>query len=47
MNKKHYLFTLFMLATAMLVTSCQKEEGTVTLGAEIVTILLAGTTVIK
>ncbi len=35
MNKKHYLFTLFMLATAMLVTSCQKEEGTVTLGAEI------------
>ena len=35
MNKKHYLFTLIMMATAMLVTSCQKEEGTVTLGAEI------------
>ena len=35
MNKKHYLFTFFMMATAMLVTSCQKEEGTITLGAEI------------
>lgn len=35
MNKKHYLFTFIMMATAMLVSSCQKEEGTVTLGAEI------------
>ena len=35
MNKKHYLFTFIMMATALLVTSCQKEEGTVTLGAEI------------
>ena len=35
MNKKLFLLSFIVVATAMLVTSCQKEEGTVTLGAKI------------
>ena len=35
MNKKLFLLSFIVVATAMLATSCQKEEGTVTLGAEI------------
>lgn len=35
MNKQIILLSFIVVATAMLATSCQKEEGTVTLGAEI------------
>ena len=35
MNKHLFLLSFIVVATAMLATSCQKEEGTVTLGAEI------------
>lgn len=35
MKKQHFLITLVMAATAILATGCQKEKGTVTLGAEI------------
>ena len=35
MNKKLFLISFIVVATAMLATSCQKEEGTVTLGAKI------------
>ena len=35
MNKQLFLLSFIVVATAMLATSCQKEEGTVTLGAEI------------
>lgn len=35
MKKQHFLITLVMAATAIMATGCQKEKGTVTLGAEI------------
>ena len=35
MKKKYFLLTLVLASTAFMATSCQKEEGTVTLGAEI------------
>ena len=35
MKNKYFLLTLLLAATAIMATSCQKEEGTVTLGAEI------------
>ena len=35
MKKQHFLLTLVMAATTILATGCQKEKGTVTLGAEI------------
>ena len=35
MKNKYFLLTLLLAATAFMATSCQKEEGTVTLGAEI------------
>ena len=35
MKNKYFLLTLVLAATAFMATSCQKEEGTVTLGAEI------------
>ena len=35
MKNKYFLLTLLLAATAIMATGCQKEEGTVTLGAEI------------
>ena len=35
MKKQYFLLTLVLVATAFMATSCQKEKGTVTLGAEI------------
>ena len=35
MKKQHFFLTLVMAATTILATGCQKEKGTVTLGAEI------------
>ena len=35
MKNKYFLLTLVLASTAIMATSCQKEEGTVTLGAEI------------
>ena len=35
MKKQHFLFPFIMAVIAMMAVSCQKEKGTVTLGAEI------------
>lgn len=35
MNKQHFILSIVLAAMAMLAAGCQKEEGTVTLGAEI------------
>ena len=35
MKKQHILFPFVLASIAMLAVSCQKEKGTVTLGAEI------------
>lgn len=35
MKKQYFLLTIVLVATAFMATSCQKEKGTVTLGAEI------------